>query len=63
MDKPVRIHIQELENRIHLLGVQLMDHHKAQTERNRLESELRVAQQALELYRQALEVEGKLQAR
>jgi hypothetical protein len=62
MDKSVRTHIQELENRIHLLGDHLMEEHKTQTERNRLESELRVAQAALEHYRKALEFERKLQA-
>jgi hypothetical protein len=39
-----------------------MEEHKTQTERNRLESELRVAQEALEHYRKALEFESKLQA-
>jgi hypothetical protein len=39
-----------------------MEEHKTQTERNRLESELRVAQEALEHYRKALEFERKLQA-
>ena len=61
MDKPVRIHIQELEDRVHHLSVQMMDSAKTQAERNRLETELRVAQQALDHYRTALELERKLQ--
>jgi len=61
MDKTVRLHIQELEARIHQLSVQMMDERNARSERNRLEAELRVAQQALEHYRQALEFEKKLQ--
>jgi len=61
MDRPVRLHIQELEHRIQLLSVQMMDTVKTQSDRNRLEAELRVAQQALKHYRKALELERKLQ--
>lgn len=61
MDRPVRLHIQELEDRIQLLSVQMMDTLKTQADRNRLEAELRVAQQALGHYRKALELERKLQ--
>jgi hypothetical protein len=42
--------ITELEKRVQLLSQELMHDHKTRTERNRLESELRVAQQALEQY-------------
>lgn len=62
MDKPVRIHLQELEHRIQLLTVEMMDDRATQCDRNRLEAELRVAQQALEYYRKALELERKLKA-
>jgi hypothetical protein len=62
MDKPVRIHLQELEYRIQVLSVQMMDDRVTQCDRNRLEAELRVAQQALEYYRKALELERKLKA-
>jgi predicted transcriptional regulator len=61
MDKPVRQHIKDLEARVQFLGLQLMDGQKPQAERNGIESELRVAQQALDYYRAALELEGKLQ--
>jgi hypothetical protein len=61
VDKPVRQHIQDLEARVQFLGIQLMDSQKPQIERNRIESELRVAQQALEHYHKALEFERKLE--
>jgi predicted nucleic acid-binding Zn-ribbon protein len=60
VDKPVRQHIRDLESRIQFLSVQLMDGGKTQAARNGLETELRVAQQALEHYRKALELEDKL---
>ena len=63
MDKPVRQHMQELERRIHHLATELMLNRKSQVDRNRLETELRVAQQALEHFRRALELEQDLQAR
>jgi hypothetical protein len=40
----------------------MMDDRVTQCDRNRLEAELRVAQQALEYYRKALELERKLKA-
>ena len=61
MDKPVRIHIQELEHRVQHLTAEIMDERVTQTDRNRIEAELRLAQQALEHYRNALELERKLQ--
>lgn len=62
MDKAVGQHIQDLERRIQQISVQMMDSKTARPERNRLEAELRVAQQAIEFYRKALEFERKLQA-
>jgi len=61
MDKPLRQHITELESRIHLLSQEMMQNQKTLPERNRLETELRVAQQALELYQRAIQLEGQLQ--
>ena len=61
MDKPVRQHIVELERRIHYLSQEMMRNQKTRTERNRMETELRVAQQALEFYKKAIELEGQLQ--
>jgi hypothetical protein len=63
MDKPVGTHIEELENRIQFLSLQIMDGKATQSDRNRLEAELRVAQQALEHYRKAVEFERQLKAR
>jgi len=61
MDKPVKQHIAELERRIQLLSHEMMHNHKTRRQRNRIESELRVVQQALELYRKAIELKGELQ--
>lgn len=61
MDKPLKQHITELERRIQQLGQEMMQNRKTRTERNRIESELRVAQQALEHYQEAIKLEGQLQ--
>lgn len=61
MDKSLRQHIIELESRIHLLSEEVMQNQKTLRERNRIETELRVAQQALELYQQAIQLEEQLQ--
>lgn len=45
------------------LATEVMLNRKTQVDRNRLETELRVAQQALEYFRRALELEENLQAR
>ena len=60
MDKPLRQHITELENRVQKLSQEMMQNRKTLSERNRLESELRVAQQALAHYQQAIKLEGQL---
>ena len=57
MDKPVKQHIVELERRIQLLNQEMLRNHTTRTQRNRLETELRVAQQALELYKEAIKLE------
>lgn len=46
MDKPLKHHITELEYRIQHLSQEMMQNQKTQKERNRIEAELRVAQQA-----------------
>jgi hypothetical protein len=61
MDKPLRHHISELERRVERLSRQMMQEHKTLEERNRMEAELRVAQQALEHYQHAIKLEGKLE--
>jgi len=61
MDKLLRQHITELEGRVQQLSQEMMLNHKSRTERNRIETELRVAQQALEHYRHAMKLEAQLQ--
>lgn len=61
MDRTLKQHITELERRIDQLSHEMMQNRKTRTERNRIESELRVAQQALEHYQQAFKLEGQLQ--
>ena len=60
MEKPLRQHIVELEKRVQQLSQEMMQNQKPRAERNRLETELRVAQQALEHYRQAIKLEEQL---
>jgi hypothetical protein len=62
MDKPLGHHIAELERRIQHLSQEIMQNRKTREERNRLESELRVAQQALKTYQQAIKLEQRLQS-
>jgi hypothetical protein len=57
MDRTLREHISELEQRIEKLNARFMENDLKQTERNRIESEIRVAQQALMSYREGLELE------
>ena len=61
MDKPLRHHIAELERRVQQLSQEMMQNRKSREERNRLETELRVAQQALAHYQQAIKLEEQLQ--
>ena len=61
MDRPVRQHMIELERRIDQLSQEMMQNDKTPIERNYIETELRVAQQALELYQQAIKLEEHLQ--
>ena len=60
MDKPLRQHITELEKRVQQLTQEMMQNRKTLAERNRIESELRVAQQALAHYQQAIKLEREL---
>jgi hypothetical protein len=61
MDKPLRQHITELEKRVQQLSQEMMQNRKTREERNRIEAELRVAQQALTHYQQAFRLESQLQ--
>ena len=57
MDRTIREHITELEQRIEKLNMRCMENDLKQTERNRIESEIRIAQQVLNFYREGLELE------
>ena len=61
MERPLKHHITELEKRVHQLSQDLMQNRKTLEERNRIEAELRVAQQALTHYQQAIKLESQLQ--
>ena len=61
MNRPLKQHVTELEKRIHQLSLDIMRNRKTQEERNRMEAELRVAQQALTYYQQAIQLESQLQ--
>jgi hypothetical protein len=61
MEKPLKQHITELEKRVQQLSQEMMQNRKSRDERNRIEAELRVAQQALEHYQEAIKLEGQLQ--
>jgi uncharacterized protein YigA (DUF484 family) len=62
MDKPLRQHISELERRIQALTQEMMQNRKTRAERNQIEAELRVAQQALTHYQHAIKLEKELQS-
>ena len=60
MERSLGEHITELERRIHHISQEIMQNQKTLTERNHLESELRVAQQALEHFLSAVKLERQL---
>jgi len=60
MERPVKEHIYVLERRVQKLNRLIMDNRRTQKERNRLESEIRAAQLALDHYRKALELEKQI---
>jgi hypothetical protein len=62
MDKLLKQHVDELERRIQRLSQEMMENRITLTERNHLESELRVAQQVLTRYQQATKLEKQLQS-
>lgn len=59
MEMTVRLHIETLEHRIQQLGTELMNA-KDHARLNDLETEIRVANLALEHYREALRLESTL---
>jgi hypothetical protein len=60
MDRTVREHIFDLEQRLENLGRQIMQNRRTKEERNRIESEIHAAEMALSYYRKALELEQTL---
>jgi hypothetical protein len=59
MELSVRCHIEKLERRIQELGIELMNT-KEHVHLNHLETEIRVANLALQHYREALRLESAL---
>jgi hypothetical protein len=60
MDRPLKEHIANLERRLQVLNAQLMESTRTLAERNRIESEIRLAALALDYYRKALELEKRV---
>ena len=63
MDRTLRQHIEDLQQKLQVLTAQLMDEEPGQVKsRRELESELRAVESALTLYRSAFEIEARLLA-
>jgi hypothetical protein len=62
MDRTVREHIARLEQRLRELNSEIMDDTKSQSQRNRIEAEIRAAELALDYYRKALDLERQISA-
>jgi hypothetical protein len=60
MEQPLQQHIAHLEQRLKALNQQLMDEPQTKEERNRIETEIRVAQMALTYYQKAFELEKQI---
>ena len=60
MDRPLRDHIGELEQRLKRLAAESMENRLSRTERNRVEAEIRAVNMALTHFRDALELERQL---
>jgi len=63
IDRLFRQRIWELTRRVHLLTFELMDGEKTQEESDSLQAELNAAEQALEHFQLALELDQKLQTK
>ena len=59
MDRTVREHLQELEQRLLSLNARIMEENDDRA-RNELQTELRAVESALALYRSALEIESRI---
>jgi hypothetical protein len=60
MDKPLKLHIKFLEQQLQSLHQKVMEDGFTARERNRIESEIRAAQLALEHYQKAFALEHRL---
>ena len=60
MQTPVGEHIRNLEKRLRVLGVRVMQNGRSLPERNEIEAEIRAVSLALSHYKAALELEKKL---
>lgn len=60
MDRTVREHISDLEQRLLKLNEQMMSGHRTLVKRNQLASEIRAVELALAYYRAALHIEQRL---
>jgi hypothetical protein len=63
MDRPLKEHIQTLEQRLLDLNEKMMRNQLDVTERNKVEAEIRAAHLAITHYRAALELEKSILAR
>jgi hypothetical protein len=61
VDRPLREHIQELEDRLKCLNADSMENGLTRVDRNRIEAEIRAVNLALTHFRAALELERQLQ--
>ena len=60
MQTPVGEHIRNLEERLRVLNVEVMENSRNLPERNRLEAEIRAVNLAIAHYKAALELEKQL---
>jgi hypothetical protein len=60
MDRPLKEHIEFVEQQLQSLNHRIMEDGHTNEERNRLESEIRAAQLALQHYKKALALEESL---
>jgi len=63
MNRTLSDHISQLKQQIEALGQHIMDNNLSRTQRNRIESEIRAAQTALDHYRSAIALEKQLDSR
>jgi hypothetical protein len=60
MDRPLKEHIAFLEHFVEQLNHRFMENALSKDERNRLQSEIRAAEMAVDYYRKALDIEHTL---